>query len=336
MTEPYRIYGLLGSPYSMKMRAILRYRRLPYLFIPTMPGGDPVSHVRPPVLPVIQFPNGEYHVDSTPMIEELERLHPGERSIVPDDAGLAFLSYLLEDLADEWVTKMMFHYRWFREIDQETFAREGAYDLVGAAGREQIEKMAAFTLRRQVGRMALVGCTEQNQLLIEETFKELLAVLDAHVTGQLYLFGSRPSRADFALYGQLWQLASDPTSRAIMREIAPYTFRWVHQLDDQCGLEGEWMHAEAPLPEGVLALLRLSAEVFFPFLLANAAAFEEGEETFSFHARGCEYTQGTFKYHVKCLRELRQRFAQLEGKERKRVEEALRATGGLEPLAAPQ
>ncbi len=336
--QRYQLFGGLGSPYSMKMRAVLRYRRLPYVFRMSGPGAPEIAHVKPPVIPVIQFLDGSFHVDSTPMIDELEALHPGRgagdaRSIVPDDPALAFLAFLLEDFADEWGTKWMFHYRWFREIDQQTFSRWGAFDRLGGGGRAKLEAIAKTFRERQVGRMALVGCTEHNRPLIEGTFEAALDILESHVTEAGYLFGTRPSRADFALYGQLSQLASDPTPDALIRRRAPYTYRWITQLDDACGVEGSWLAADAPLPEVVRALLQMCAEVYFPFLRANAAALEAGEESFSFRARGLDYDQAPFKYQRKCLAELRRRFASLEGAPRARVEAVLKETGGLETLA---
>ena len=332
---PYRIFGALGSPYSMKMRAIFRYRRLPHIFLMSGPDAPEISHVRPAVIPVIQFPDGSYHVDSTPMIDELESLHagPSARSIVPEDPAQAFLAFVLEDFADEWATKWMFHYRWFREVDQETFSRWGAFDRLGAGGRDKIEAVARTFRERQVGRMALVGCTEHNRPLIEGTLEAALDILEAHVTEERTLFGTRPSRADFALYGQFSQLTSDPTPDALIRKRAPYTYRWIAQLDDASGLEGDWRAPADPLPSAVRALLEMCAEVYFPFLRENALAFEAGKPHFSLRVRGHDYEQAPFKYQVKCLAELRRRFAALETDALARVEAVLSETGGLETLA---
>ena len=71
----------------------------------------------PPVIPVLRFPDGTLMNDSTPLAYALEREHPGQRSVIPDDPGLAYLSDLLEDFGDEWLTKAMFHYRWTYPAD---------------------------------------------------------------------------------------------------------------------------------------------------------------------------------------------------------------------------
>lgn len=334
--ETYRIFGGLGSPYSMKLRAVMRYRRIPHIWTQLNDANAyEIANVRPPVIPVLRFPDGNMQTDSTPLIYELEKRHPGERSVLPEDESQHFLSFLLEDMADEWGTKMMFHYRWFLPRDQEQMSRWLSFDRNAKGGLSDIERYAAIFRDRQVGRMALVGCTPGNRPLIEETAHEVLDLLNAHVTEERFLFGTRPSIADFGWMGQLSQLAVDPTPAEMMRERAPYTFRWLAELDDASGVEGEWRDPDLPLSDAVKGLLKMAGDVYFPFLIANDDAMGHGEETFSFKARGHSYEQGTFRYQVKCLSALRARFAGLSDAAREKLVPILRETGCLEFLAAP-
>lgn len=324
----YTIYGGLGSPYSIKMRAVFRYRRLPHIWRQMEMGDDSVfKHVKAPVIPVIEYPDGAWKNDSTPLIFDLEARH-SERSIVPVDPAQAFLAFLLEDFADEWGTKAMFHYRWYRDRDQKQMAEWLAFDRLKGQGRETVLKAAEIFRARQVGRMALVGCTPQNAPVIEDSADKILAVFEAFVTEQKYLFGTRPSLADFGWFGQLSQLAMDPTPQDLMREKFAFTYRWLVNIDDASGVEGEWGAPASAVP----ALLKLAGEIYFPFLLANAKAVSDGAETFTANILGRPYTQGAFKYQVKCLAELRAAYAKLDADAKAIVDPLLAEAGCLAPL----
>ena len=335
MTGHYDIYGGLGSPYSMKMRAIMRYRRLPHVWHQMRKDSPPIfSHVKAPVIPVFRFPDGTWMNDSTPLVFELERRHPGERSIVPDDEAQSFLAFLLEDFADEWGTKAMFLYRWLRPRDQRQMSEWLSFDRLSGSGKAAIDDAARVFRDRQVGRMALVGCTQENAPLIETTTKQMLALLEAQVTEEPYLFGTKPSLADFALMGQLSQLAVDPTPAEMMRAEFPFVFRWLMNLDDAAGVDGAWRDPFTPLSPAVKGLLRLAGDIYFPFLKANAAGAAAGKEMFDFTARGMPYTQGVFKYQVKCLAELRAAYAKLSGNTKLRVDPVLEEAHCLAALRA--
>ena len=169
----YKLYGGGGSPYSQKMRAILHYRRLPFDWIQITPAiRAQIKHDGPPVIPILRLPeDGSLHVDSTPLAMMLEDRH-SERSIQPTDPAIEYLSLLIEDMADEWVTKMMFHYRWDLEIDQEYSSRQIISDNTPGLRGEALAKAARAIRDRQVSRMPLVGCTPQNKPIIEQSFHE--------------------------------------------------------------------------------------------------------------------------------------------------------------------
>lgn len=333
-SESYVLHGANPSPYSMKMRAVLRYRRLPFEWH-CGPGARDVAIAAglPPVVPVLRFPDGTLLNDSTPLIEELERRVPGSRSIVPDDPAQAFLAFLIEDMADEWLTKAMYHYRWWYEPDRAFAALWVVGDRMIGQPPADVARTGQAFIDRQVGRMALVGATAENRPTIEKSYLRVLDALAKGLPAQAFLFGSRPSLADFGLFGQLWTLSVDPTPSSIMRERAPGVLTWLLRLDDASGVEGDWSPPAAPLPAMVHELLTLCGDTYLPFLAANAQAIAEGREAVTVTVRGRPYAQAVFRYQAKCYDALRRRFARLPPTDRARLEPALEATGCLPYLA---
>lgn len=332
MTAPFVLAGGIGSPYSIKLRAVMRYRRIPHIWQTTLAQTQAaLAQVPVPVIPVLIDPEGQARNDSTPVIFDLERRFTA-RSVLPSDPAQAFLACLIEDMADEWGTKIMFWYRWANLIDQELVSRWLAADMQPAAGAEAMAAFGAAFRDRQISRMPMVGCTLQNAPLIEATYRQLLDAFETHITAEPYLFGSCPSLADFAWAGQLYQLASDPTPAALMQARAPFTCRWVQQIDDASGVDGQWRDPAAALPPGIVALLALAGSVYLPFLVANAAALAKGASEIDVMLQGHRYRQAPFKYQAKCLTALRQRYAALTANERARLDPWLDEAGCLMPL----
>ncbi|MEL7517638.1 MAG: glutathione S-transferase N-terminal domain-containing protein [Pseudomonadota bacterium] len=322
----YTLYGALASPYSQKMRAILRYRRIVHVWKHGAIAQAMTGKVRAPVIPVLEYPDGTFANDTTPLIYELEKRHI-DRSVVPADEGHAFLAHLIEDFADEWLTKAMFGYRWLEEVDQKQMSEWLAFDAFKGGGEQAVAHAKTFR-ERQVGRMAIVGCTPENFPLIEASVKRVLDALEDQVTTDHWLFGSRPSLAEFSLFGQLSQLGVDPTAQAMMRAEYPYTYRWLLHVDDASGIEGEWGQV-SPATRAILAEV---GRVYAPFLIANARAAEAGEDTFRIEVDGMPYEQGVFKYQIKCLIDLRARYSGLSAQAKAAVEPMLAEAGCMELL----
>ena len=328
--HPYRVIGIESSPYAVKVRAVMRYRRLPHVWVARMPQFfAETQHVRPLIMPVVQFPDGTYRSDSTPIIHALEQEAGGARSVLPANRGLDFLSDLIEDLADEWLTKSLFHFRFSRDADRRSGAGWVIDDAHADVDGEQLPPMVQAFIERQVSRMPLVGCTPANGGVLERFYLELLDALESFVATDRFLFGSRPSLADFGLFGQLYTLAHDPTPMAIMRERAPRTWRWVLRLDDASGVEGDWRDPAEPAPAVVAQLLELAGRYYLPFLDANARAIDQGETEVAAVVDGDTFRQPAYRYQRKCFDYLKRRFAALPDAARQTVSPLLEANGCL-------
>jgi glutathione S-transferase len=217
----YIINGALGSPYSLKMRALMRYRRIHHVWQHgAATHGFAAAKVKAPVIPVIEYPDGSFHNDSTPLIYYLETREQ-DRSVLPPDPACAFVAHLIEDFADEWLTKAIFGYHWLEDVDQLQMSRWLAFDALKGGGVDKSQAFASTFRDRQVGRMAMVGCTRENFSLIEASTRAVLAALEAHAVSNHCSLGTRPSLAELGLYGQLSQLCVEPTAQAMMRADYP-------------------------------------------------------------------------------------------------------------------
>ena len=335
LVGPIALTGAPGSPYTRKMLAVLRYRRIPYRLLVRGSQSEDIDLPAPKVelLPTFYFEraNGELEavVDSTPIIRRLEG-DALERSVIPDDPALAFIDYLLEDYADEWLTKAMFHYRWYYDADI-ALAGEVLPRWRNIAGTdEEIAPQSQFVRDRQIGRLYVVGSNDITAPVIEDSYRRFLALLDAHIQRGPYLLGKRPAAADFGLYGQLTQLAAfDPTPATLTARTAPRVVAWVQLVDDLSGLEpteGDWFDRDS-VPDTLTGLLTEAGRTYVPALLANARAIDARAETVKTEIDGRPWVQQPFPYQAKCLQWVRQEYARLDLEDRAAVDGLLAGTG---------
>ncbi|HVN39583.1 MAG TPA: glutathione S-transferase N-terminal domain-containing protein [Myxococcota bacterium] len=337
MAHPLRIVGAPGSPYSRKLRAVLRYRRIPHRWILNFSResrGLPQPRVA--LLPVLIFPDEsgkpiEAATDSTPLIRRLEREHDTGRSVIPPTPALAFLDALLEDYADEWLTKCMFHYRWAFPADIDYASRVLPRWSAIARSDAEIAPLSKQFAERQIGRLGVVGSNDTTAPVIEASYRRLLALLDAALVENPFIFGARPASSDFALYGQLTQLVGfDPTPMAIARAEFARICAWVDVVEDLSGLDvsdGEGWVSEKPVRGALRALFAEIGRVYAPFLLANARALDEKREQVECTIDGRRWVQQPFPYQGKCLRALREGYAALATGDRATVDAWLHGTG---------
>lgn len=339
MTDLLPVRGSPGSPYTRKMLALLRYRRIPYRYLQAAQADLPTPKVG--LIPVFYFSDdsGELEavVDSTPIIRRLEDEYLG-RSVIPADPVCRFLDTLLEDYGDEWLTKAMFHYRWYYDADIDMAGSVLPHYADVTESDEQLRTMKKVFSDRQISRLYVVGSNHTTAPVIEDSYKRFLGSLNNHLKDFPFIMGNRPGSADFGCFGQLTQLTQfDPTPSLVAIKDFPRIHAWVSKMEDLSGVEpaDNGFIDTTSTPETLREILNELGRTYAPVMLANAEALENGFDAATTTVEGKPWTQEPFPYQGKCLQWLRIEYARLSDDDQARLDDILAGTGCEALVARP-
>ena len=89
---------------------------------------------------------------------------------MPSNPVLGFINDLLEDYGDEWLTKAMFHYRWYYQDDITTAGKILPRWSNNTAPEDQLSEMGEFISQRQISRLYVVGSNDITAPVIEASY----------------------------------------------------------------------------------------------------------------------------------------------------------------------
>ena len=141
----------------------------------------------------------------------------------------------------------------------------------------------------------------------------MLALLDAHLATRPYLFGARPAYGDFGLWGQIYEMWTDPTAGGLIGGGAPHVLDWVHRM--------LWPRAEGAFeawpslaPTLMPILQQADRSAIHALDLRQREGAGRGQEEFSVTLGDKIWTQKPQKYHARSLAMLRAKYADVADK----------------------
>lgn len=263
----HQLIGAEVSLYTGKVRAYLDYKAIQYdevLATREVYRNVILPRVGVRFIPVLISDDDVAVQDSTEIIDFLEGRYPTP-SIYPASPLQRFVALLIEAYADEWLVIPAMHYRWnVPENRAFAIAEFGRLSAPDAAPDEQL-RIGEQLSGPFAGALDPLGVHAENVAEIEASYLAFLSDFQRHLAMHLFLFGSRPSIADFALFGPLYaHLYRDPASGRLMREHAPAVARWVERMRAPRPKSGEFLHHDgipATLEPIIARMIREQAPV---------------------------------------------------------------------------
>lgn len=263
----YLLFGSQASLFTGKARGYLRWKKLDFVehaVTQKIMEDIILPNVGWPVIPVIQTPEGEIIQDTAEIITHVEAATTGP-SVMPDGSVQRLVSLLIQLYADEWLTIPAMHYRW-------NYNEEWIYSEFGRSSAPDASPDEQYRLGKERGQrfrdfVPLMGINEETIPGIERSYEAFLADFSTHLEQHPYVFGDRPSLADFALLGPLYaHLYRDPASGEIMKRLAPLVAQWTERTIAGGTEKDGALVAEDIIPETLIPILKRHMEEHLPVL----------------------------------------------------------------------
>ena len=191
----YTVYGGELSYFTRKLEAALIFYRADFEIQAKTASNREEIERRSGThqVPVLHTPENWMIGDTTPLLQLLDARFPSRR-LFPD-GPLGVLVHLLEEFFDEWVARVMVHYRWHYP-ESAAFASE----RIGNGNAE-----AAARIREWGPRACRATGTESEhqQKAAEEEYERVLQAMEAQLESTPWMLGHRPTAVDCILLGGL-------------------------------------------------------------------------------------------------------------------------------------
>jgi glutathione S-transferase len=279
MPDRYVIHGAPFSLFTRKLEAAFRFYDLPFRLENAGIGGDGEAGKRADThqIPVLHTPEKWMIADTTPILDLLDGRVPDRRLFPTGPLGV--LVHIVEEVLDEWLARVMVHFRWH-------YAENTRHIVSRFLGREvTIEEASEFPLAKWGPRACRATGTELDfhQRAAEEEYFTLLSALETQLGETAYALGNRPTAVDTILLGGLRAHTNAdplPDLGAYPRSVA-----WAEGTADPWNGSGQL----APFPESTSFashVLKIAREQYAPFLLGNAKALATSQKAFSVETYG--------------------------------------------------
>jgi glutathione S-transferase len=346
----YVLIGTEASQFSGKARAYLKWKGVDFAERTATP--EVYRDIIEPrigyaVIPILLTPDNRTIQDTADIIDHVEKVQPAP-PVYPAGPVQKLASLLLELYADEWLVIPAMHYRW--SYNEAWIVEEFGRIAAPRAPRDEQIRIGQVIAAPAKDAIPRLGVSEDTIAGIEAHYEGFLADYSAHLRQIPFVFGGRPSLADFALFGPLYApLYRDPASGERMRRLAPVVAEWVERMLTVKAAPGE-LAPNDEIPATLYPILKRQMAEQLPVLVDSVrvlrdwalaqpkgARIKRSLGTHEFTIGGRRGERNIMSFSLWRLQRVQHHYRSLSDGDRARADTLLTAVGGrsLASLALP-